>query len=232
MKIKVLGTRGEIENSAPYHSKHTGVLIDKKILFDVGEKDFLKYKPKYIFITHLHPDHAFFVREPVKINIPVYVPEKYRAYNVNSYHIIAIPTAHSKKVKSFAYLIKKGNPAGRGRQKILYTGDMIWIDKKYHRLLKNLDLVITEGSFIRKGGLVRRDKETGEIYGHTGTPDLIRIFKRFTKRILFLHFGSWFYEDAKKARKELQKLGKENEVEVLIGYDGKEVEVGMVGKIS
>lgn len=220
MKIKILGTRGEIEASAPYHSRHSGVLVDKKLMFDVGEKEFLKYKPKHIFITHLHPDHAFFVREKEKI--------KYSALKggrIDSYNIIAIPTVHSKKVKSRAYLIK------RGRQKVLYTGDMIWINKKYHNLFKNLDLVITEGSFIRKGGMIRRDKTTGDIYGHNGIPDLINLFKRFTKHILFMHFGTWFYENTKEARKKLQELGKENGVMVLVGYDGMEIDVNKL-KIS
>ena len=93
MKIKILGTRGEIEASALYHSRHSGVLIDKKILLDIGEEEFLKYKPKYILITHLHPDHAFFVREPekrAKIRIPIYTPKdlkQKKSVKVDSYKI-------------------------------------------------------------------------------------------------------------------------------------------------
>jgi glyoxylase-like metal-dependent hydrolase (beta-lactamase superfamily II) len=62
MNIKILGTRGEIKVSAPYHSRHSGVLIDNTLLLDCGEPEFLDYKPQAILITHLHPDHAFFVR--------------------------------------------------------------------------------------------------------------------------------------------------------------------------
>jgi hypothetical protein len=54
MKIKVLGTRGEIKASLPEHANHSGVLIDDVILLDIGEKQFLNCHPKYIFITHLH----------------------------------------------------------------------------------------------------------------------------------------------------------------------------------
>ena len=36
MNIKILGTRGEIEESAPYHSKKSGVLINNKLLLDCG----------------------------------------------------------------------------------------------------------------------------------------------------------------------------------------------------
>ena len=52
MRIKVLGTRGEIEETASNIEKHSGVLIDK-LLFDCGEDSFLKYSPKAIFVTHI-----------------------------------------------------------------------------------------------------------------------------------------------------------------------------------
>jgi len=223
MKIRILGVRGEIEASAPYYSNHSGILLDKKILLDVGEEKFLNYKPRYIFITHLHPDHAFFVREPEKkknIKVSIYSPENLKPktpVKVGSYQIIPIPTIHSKKVKSFAYLVKKKH------KKVLYTADMVWIEKKYHHYFKNLDLVITEASFYRKGGLVRRDKQTGKIYGHTGVPDLVKLFKKFTSHIVFLHFGSWFYENIKQARKKLNKLGKENKIKITVAYQGLEL---------
>ncbi len=232
MNIKILGTRGEIEVSSPYHSHHSGILVDKKILFDVGEESFLEYQPKYIFITHFHPDHAYFVRSLGKISslihlpFSVYGPEKYKEdkrlnvltkkIKIDSYKITPVPTIHSKKVKSQGYLIEKD------KQRIFYTGDMVWIEKKYHYLIKNLDLVITEASFIKKGGMVRRDKETGKVYGHNGIPNLINFFKSFTKDILFVHFGNWFYKNINKSRKELMKLGKEAGIKVFIGYDGME----------
>ena len=227
MKIKVLGSRGEIRASAPYHSKHSGVLVDKKLLLDFGEIEFLKHNPKYILITHLHPDHAAFILEAVETEIPIYLPQKYRSklnikiphkrFKLNSYTIIPLPTIHSMKVKSTAYLIQKAS------QKILYTGDLVWLEKKYHKLFKGLDLVITDGSFIRKGGLVMRSKKNGQIYGHTGIPNLIRLFSKFTKNILFIHFGTWFYRNTKYSRSKLGKLGGENSVDIHIGYDGMEL---------
>lgn len=229
MKIKVLGTRGEIEESAPYHSKHSGVLIDNKILLDCGDKGFLAYHPICILITHLHPDHAYFVRkhEIPDINIPIYAPEKYmdapihltkKSFTIRGYKITPIPTIHSVKVKSNAYLIEYK------KKKVLYTGDMIWIEKKYHRLLKNLDLVITEASFMRTGGMVKRKKETGRIFGHTGVPNLIRLFKKYTNTILFIHFGAWFYKNIKKARKQFKKLAHKYEIDIIVGYDGLEID--------
>ncbi len=234
MKIKVLGTKGEIEASAPYHSHQSGVLLDDLILLDCGDKTFLKNNPKYIFITHLHPDHAYFAREPDKkydINndIKIFSPENFEGdvattvFNdtkkVDGYEITAIPTIHSIKVESQAYLIQKND------QKILYTGDMIWIKKDYHHLLKDLNLVITEASFMRKGGMVRRQEETDKIYGHTGVPDLINLFSRFTKNILFMHFGTWFFEDIEESREKMEQLAEENHINIHVGYDGLNMDV-------
>lgn len=224
MKLILLGTRGEIEESAPYHSKRSGVLVDNKILLDCGQQQFLAYGPKAILITHLHPDHAYFVREheAPETKAPIYAPEDYDLYanmritkkpfKIGDYRITPIPTIHSLKVKSNAYLIEHKD------KRILYTGDMIWIEKKYQHLLKNLDLVITEASFMRIGGMVRR--KNNKIYGHTGVPNLIKIFKPHTSVMLFVHFGAWFYKDIKKARMEFKRLAQENALEIIVGYDG------------
>jgi ribonuclease BN (tRNA processing enzyme) len=227
MQITVLGTRGEIEASKPYHSRHSGILIDGKILLDVGEKEFLDYGPKLILITHLHPDHAFFVSKNEDVlkqtKVPIYAPESYKKFRVTKktkkitfqrYSITPIPTIHSKLVASQAYLIKKQNKT------ILYTGDMVWIEKKYHRLFKNVDAVITEGSYLRRGGLVRKDKETGKLFGHKGIPDWINLFCDKTPIIIFTHFGSWFFKiTAQQARKKIEVLAKDR-VQVVTAYDG------------
>jgi ribonuclease BN (tRNA processing enzyme) len=229
MKIKVLGTRGEIEASAPRHSRHSGLLLDGRLLFDLGEREFLDTRPRRIFITHLHPDHAFFVRTPMTLGVPVWAPERapgvpeVRTFpgsiSFEGYSIRAIPTHHSLKVKSTAYLVAKG------RQRFLYTGDLFWINKSYHRLLQGLDLVVTEASFIREGGIIRRDRATGLPFGHTGVPNLVRLFGPFTRTILLMHFGSWFYGYARRSRRTLARLGRENGVRVLTGYDGFEFDL-------
>lgn len=229
MKIKVLGTRGEIEESAPYHAKKSGVLLNHTLLLDMGDKRFLDYKPKCILITHLHPDHAYFVRhhEKLPLDAQIYAPEKYegakihitsKPFKIGNYAITPIPTVHSIKVKSNAYLIEYK------KKRLLYTGDMIWIEKRYRPLIVNLDLVITEASFMRTGGMIRRKEEDG-IYGHTGVPNLINLFKKYTDTMLFMHFGAWFYKNMKKARNDFQKLAKENDIEIIVGYDGLEIKI-------
>lgn len=80
MKITILGTRGEVKESAAGHIKHSGVLVDQAILFDIGEREFLGIRPEAILIAHLHPDHAFFILEPAKIetDMPIYAPEGHK----------------------------------------------------------------------------------------------------------------------------------------------------------
>jgi ribonuclease BN (tRNA processing enzyme) len=233
MKITILGTRGEVKPSAPYHVRHSGVLIDDCLLFDLGQKEFLTYNPSHIFITHLHPDHAFFARDTQQIahiSAPIFAPEEFKGvsvlskeYALGDYKITPIPTIHSLKVKSQGYVIQKGI------QKIFYSGDMLWIEKKYWHKLKNLSLVITEASFLREGGAIRRGKDTDHQsvpYGHAGVPNLIRFFKRFTSTIVLIHFGSWFYDlGAQKSRAKLTKIGRDNGVEVIVGYDGKVIHI-------
>ncbi|MFW6110318.1 MAG: MBL fold metallo-hydrolase [Patescibacteria group bacterium] len=235
MKVKILGTRGEIKPSSPYHSRHSGVLINNELLVDLGEKEFLKYSPRWVIISHLHPDHAYFVRKKensskLDIKAQIYAPERYgnidltilepeQLLKINSYKIRTIPTIHSKTVETFAYTVKHKD------SKILYTGDLVWLEKKYHHYLTDLNLVIMEASFLQEGGFVQRDEEN-TLWGHTGIPNLIRLFSDFTDKMLILHFGSWFYElGAKEARKELKKLGKKDGVRILVGYDGQVLEV-------
>lgn len=231
MDIEILGTRGEIEASAPYHAKKSGVLIDNQLLLDCGDVRFLATKPRAVLITHLHPDHAYFVREgdinAIK-HAPLYAPEPYAGlsititkepFKIGSYTITPIPTVHSVKVASNAYLIEHGG------KRILYTGDMIWIEKKYCHLLKPCDTIITEASAIKEGGLIRRNKKTGQIYGHAGVPNLIRFFAPYTPWLIFVHFGSWFYTDMRRSRQQFAQLGREYGIRITVGYDNQQIKL-------
>lgn len=229
MQIKLLGTKGEMQESHPRHKKQSGILIDGQLLLDLGDKNYLKTNPKWILLTHLHPDHAYFVRrgkeEAPPTGIPIYGPQKEknirplrRKRKIGPYTITPIPTHHAKFVESQGYIIQKG------RKSVFYTSDLIWIDKKYHSLFKKVDLVITEASFIEKEGMVRRIKETGRIYGHSGVPHLMRLFKD-AKKIAFVHFGSWFVENPKEGRKKLRALAKSFGVKIIVGHDGKTLDI-------
>lgn len=230
MKIKILGTRGEIEETAPWHTRHSGVLIDDHFLLDLGEEEYLDYNPSFIVFTHFHPDHAYFVRRKNELTekIKAYGPEENEEienvivvndkFEVDNYKFSTIPTIHSLKVKSQSYIIEN-----KGKR-LLYTGDLAWMEKKYQEKLGQLDMVITEGSFFRKGGMIRRDKKSGKIYGHTGVPDLIRIFSKHTGHIVLMHFGKWFMKDVEASRKKIENEAPGG-VKVEAARDGQEFNI-------
>ncbi len=211
MRLKILGTRGNIAPAAPHYTRHSGILVDGRILLDLGEPTYLRYRPTQIFITHLHPDHAAFPRNDVVTDAEIYLPEPARTLpnsrvlsrplRCGLHRIVPVPTVHSAKVRSVGYIIE------RARRRVFYSSDLVAIEPRYHRRLRYLDLVITEGSYIRRGGLVRTDPASGRLFGHAGIPDLIEFFSRFTSRIVITHFGSWFYRDIPASIRRIAALG-------------------------
>jgi glyoxylase-like metal-dependent hydrolase (beta-lactamase superfamily II) len=78
MRLRFLGTRGNIVPTAPGYARHSGILVDARILLDLGEAAYLRYRPQQIFISHLHPDHAAFMRNEVVTDAEIYLPEPTR----------------------------------------------------------------------------------------------------------------------------------------------------------
>lgn len=228
MNIQILGTRAKVKPSAPGHEKHTGFLINEELLIDVGEEEFLKPSLKGIVFTHFHPDHAFFEyeQEYFKPDIPLFGPEKndlipnlnviVEGFELMGYKFTPVPVIHALNLKSLGYLVEKEG------KKVLITGDVAWIEKKYLQQLPQVDLVITEATILQKGGRINR--QDNKIYGHTGIPDLIRILSPLTKKILFTHYGDWFLEDPKAGLEKFTVLAPEG-VELIPSHDGFEIEI-------
>ncbi|WP_119300160.1 hypothetical protein [Dongia deserti] len=59
-------------------------------------------------------------------------------------------------------------------------------------------------------------------------PDLISLFKTSTRFILLVHFGAWFYADIAAAKRTLKQIGRENDVKVIVGYDGLTLDLEML----
>ncbi|HEY9225208.1 MAG TPA: MBL fold metallo-hydrolase [Gemmatimonadaceae bacterium] len=238
MKVEILGARGNIPLRAPRYTRHSGVLIDGTILLDLGEPSYVRRRPRWIFITHLHPDHAalgaasvitseardslFATGEKDHVSAALYLPERSRLapaarvirqpVRVGVHRVIPVPTQHAVNARSVGYIVE------RGSRRIFYSSDLFAIHRRYYPRLGRLDLVITDGSFMRRGGLVRVDPKTGKRFGHAGIPDLVDLFSRFTRRIVFTHFGSWFYADIAESIRRIEALG--NGVKVGAARDG------------
>ncbi|MEG9328186.1 MBL fold metallo-hydrolase [Salinimicrobium catena] len=228
MKVKILGTRGKIPQSAPRHKNYSGILIDDKIQVDVGEEKYMENDPEAIVFTHFHPDHAFFVfnEEEFSPEIPLFGPEPQelvpnlkvitKPFSIGDYHFTPVPVIHALRLKSLGYVIQKG------KKSIFITGDVAWIEKANLKDLPKIDLVITEASFIRKGGMIRRKDD--QIFGHTGIPDLVRLLGPLTSKIALTHFGGWFFKDIRESRNKLKAL-ETGDLQIIPGYDGMEIEV-------
>lgn len=228
MKIRILGTRGKIEPKAESYVNHSGFLLDNKVLIDVGEPEYMNLNPEAVVFTHFHPDHAYFVPEKQKFtpHIPLFGPEAHElvpqleviseAFNIGEYKFTPIPVIHALRLKSLGYIIQKG------KKRIFITGDVAWIEKANLAEIPPLDLVITEATFINKGGRINRKKD--RIFGHTGVPDLIRLLSPHTKKIAFCHYGEWFFENPpEKSKQKIKAM--EEEVQLLPSYDGMEIEI-------
>jgi hypothetical protein len=217
MKIEMLGTRGNVDVSAKGYERQSGIFIDDRILLDLGEKEYLNLHPDYIFISHLHPDHAVFEQEDLPpISIPVYAPESSSqqqvtilsdSVTVDSYMVTPFPTIHSTRVKSMALLVRK-------ESSVFYTSDVMEVIPE---LEDPVDVVIIDGSFMRRGGLIRRS-DSGKRFGHTGISDLVQTYAAYTDYFLVTHFGTWFYRDIEQSIDTIESLG--NGTTVRAAHDG------------
>ncbi|MGQ0703419.1 MAG: MBL fold metallo-hydrolase [Gemmatimonadales bacterium] len=225
MIVKILGTRGNIKPTAPRHTRHSGVLLNNELLLDFGEGAYARHNPRWILLTHLHPDHACFVSAPLPTRPEVMAPDPHpgarttpvkpwRRFQLDGWRVMAIPTVHSQHLRSVAYRVT------RSGKSLLYTGDLVDFASGALARVGRVDLVITEGSFFRRGGLVRRDPRTGRRFGHAGLADLVRQLARLTPRIIVTHLGSWFYRDPAGARRKVRGLGRMHGVEARIAWDG------------
>jgi hypothetical protein len=106
-----------------------------------------------------------------------------------------------------ALLVKK-------ESSVFYTSDVIEVIPDFE---EPVDLVILDGSFMRRGGLVRRS-DSGKRFGHTGISDLVQIYSVYTDYLLVTHFGSWFYRDIEKSIGKIESLG--NGTTVRAAHDG------------
>lgn len=227
LHVHVLGTRGRIRSSARRYARHAGVLVDGGILLDVGDPAYLRHRPDAIFISHLHPDHAAFPAGRGAPDADVYVPQAARTLpwarvmagpvDVAGCRVVPVPTVHSHVVRSLGFVVEKGG------RRLFYSSDLVTILPRYRARLGWLDLVITDGSFMRRGGLVRTDPASGRRFGHAGIPELVELFGAFTERIVVAHFGSWFYRDVPAARRKIAALG--DGVRVSAAFDGMTIDL-------
>jgi hypothetical protein len=128
MRLKILGTRGEILPSAPKYARHSGILIDARILLDLGEVAYLRHGPQHIFVV---TDAEIYLPEPTR-RLPT-ARVMSRPVQNGSYRIVPVPTVHSLKVRSLSYVVEN-----RG-WRVFFSSDLVSVQRRYHRRLPRLN---------------------------------------------------------------------------------------------
>lgn len=249
MKIVFLGTKGEIDKENSNHRNHSSILVisnsGQKLLVDVGvDRDWKieNIKPDYIVITHSHKDHIGGLKEEdpncdiyaTRLTFDTCTPswiehfkkenrlkilESEQTNTLGDFKITPIPVLHSVKHPMDILLIEVDN------KRIIYAPDMRWIKKdKQEKYLKNIDVWIGDTSTIDKS-ITRRDKDTGEIYGHLSVRELLDILEENDIRHLILtHLG----EEAvgmgdRELKEKIEDLVGDRDIKITVARDKMEI---------
>ncbi|MBD3380990.1 MAG: MBL fold metallo-hydrolase [candidate division Zixibacteria bacterium] len=236
MKLKFIGTRGNIEAKNRRHRRHSSLLVsynNQNLMIDCGKDwrgNFQKYSPQAILLTHAHPDHAFGLKDGAPC--PVYatstswkklddleIDDKRKLstdkkHTVKGIEVKACTVEHSLKAPAVGFRMKAG------RHQIFYAPDLVYIHER-SRALKGVDVYIGDGatidrSFVRKRG--------DYLIGHAPVrTQLTWCQKENVDFALITHCGSQIVEsDERKLGAKLRRMAGERGVSVKIAYDGME----------
>ncbi len=237
MIIEFPGTKGEIEESSIKHRYHSSLIVKYKntsILIDLG----LKFNPvilkeidgfNFILITHAHPDHYIWtVEERNDINNLVYLtrdtldygkykPKNYRIiesgrnYRLEDLKIRAYRLLHSLRCPAVGYNIT-------GDKKIIYAPDILDFEEDKQIVLKDIDLLIADGSSIN-ANLVRR--KDGKIFGHTRVKTIAGWCRKYgVKNLVITHCGKQIVTMDKSELDYNIREYSEGEINIAVAHDG------------
>jgi phosphoribosyl 1,2-cyclic phosphodiesterase len=235
MKLRFLGTRGEIEARTKRHARHSSLLVSygsSAVAVDWGldwQGRLDEVRPGAIVLTHAHPDHAGGLRDGARC--PVYAtPETWgairrfeierrgtvqprRAITVRGISFEAFPVEHSLRAPAVAYRIAAGHVA------VLYAPDVVSIPKR-RAAMNGISLYVGDGASLARSIVRRRE---GVLIGHASIREQLDwCAAEGVGRALFSHCGSQIVKDEQGAAAKVAALGAERGVEAAVAYDGLE----------
>lgn len=237
MKLKFLGTRGEIETRTRRHRMHTSLMVSYRgadVMIDCGLDwlgKFERLHPRAIVLTHAHPDHAWGLRDGAPC--PVYAPKKtwetLTRCRVDDRRVIEehIPTKicgitfEAFSVEHSLLAPAVGYRVSAGRACIFYVPDLVFIHERAEAL-KNVQIYIGDGATVTHS-FIRRRGET--LIGHSPVrTQLTWCEKEGVPRVIITHCGSEIVTgDERKLSAKLRAMAAERGVDVRIAYDGMEL---------
>jgi phosphoribosyl 1,2-cyclic phosphodiesterase len=239
MKLKFLGTRGEIENQTRRHRMHTSLMVSYRsanVMIDCGLDwlgKFERLRPNAVVLTHAHPDHAWGLKRGAPC--PVYAPQKtwdeLQHYPIKDRRVIdertpkkicgikfeAFPVEHSILSPAVGYRVSAGHV------RIFYVPDLIFIRDRA-AALKNVQVYIGDGATVTTSFIRRRGKH---LIGHSPVrTQLTWCEKEGVPRAIITHCGSEIVTgDERGLFAKLRGMAAERGIEVRIAYDGMKLEL-------
>jgi phosphoribosyl 1,2-cyclic phosphodiesterase len=237
VKLKFLGTRGEIEIQSRLHRMHSSLEVSyrgHRVMIDWGA-DWLgrvpRIRPEAIVLTHAHSDHAWGLKDGVPCR--VYATEQTwqclesfplpdrglvepRApFGIHNIMFEAFPVEHSLRAPAVGYRITAG------RTSIFYVPDLVYIYEQ-HEALSDIRVYVGDGASLRRPIIRKRD---GCRIGHTSIRTQLGWCRREgVQRVFITHCGSEIVgADSRIINDDVRTLGLEQGVEARVAFDGFEV---------
>ncbi len=234
MKLKFLGTRGEIDIRTRLHRMHSAIQVSYKgrsVLVDCGA-DWLgrmhRVRADAIVLTHAHPDHAFGLKHgapcrvfatgetwrildrfPILDRTAIAPREPFQIFGIK---LEAFAVEHSLRAPAVGYRI------AAGRSSVFYVSDLVAIHDA-REALGNIVLYIGDGASLRRPIIRKRD---GYRTGHSAIQTQLEWCRQYeVHRAVFTHCGSQIVRaDSRKMAQIVRDLGLEQGVEASIAVDG------------
>lgn len=237
MKLRFLGTRGEIDIRTRLHRMHSSLQVSYKghaVMIDCG-LDWLRridrMHPDAIVLTHAHPDHAWGLKNGAPC--PVYATQQTwriierfpvldrttigprRPFDIHGVTLEAFPVEHSIRAPAVGYRV------AAGASSIFYVPDLVFIYDA-PEALSGIRLYIGDGATLRRP-IVR--KRGTSLVGHSPIRTQVGWCRQEgVWKAVFTHCGSEIVRaDSRQITRAVRDFGLDQGVDTRIAVDGMEV---------